>query len=238
MWMELIPLLKENRDFAVWPFEGKLERLLTKRRIVLAESYPGLAYAVALAETLPTHRLVVAKTRREPREKACDLLERAGWVGEAGVKLGDLAPARADEDPFDSHLMAAAALRCLIEGQPLRDPGWVDEVAEGGMLLAGPVAVERRATTFKVEGAPRKKSSVSGTVSRPRPRRPKAERAAGGRDYPCPIPVCTKIFGGGRRGWDGPALSVRTHPDWHPEVKDQEERKRLFREEHEEWFGC
>lgn len=170
LWMELIPLLKEDRDFAVWPFEGELETLLERRSIVLAESYPGLAYAVALADSLPTNRLVVAKTRREPREKACDLLERAEWVGRAGVELGDLGPVRADEDPFDSHFMAAAALRCLVEGRPLCDPNWVDATAEGGMLLAGPVDVERRATMFMVGSSPKKKSAPSGAKARSRPK--------------------------------------------------------------------
>ena len=49
LWQELIPLLQADREFAVWPFEGELPQLLSRRRIVLAESYPGLAYAAALA---------------------------------------------------------------------------------------------------------------------------------------------------------------------------------------------
>ena len=123
LWMELIPLLTEDRDFAVWPFEGDLEDLLAAHPITLAETYPGLAYAAALSATLPTHRLAISKTKREAREVACDLLEAAAWVREAGVDLGDLSPARADEDAFDSHLTAAALLRCVIEGMPLCDPG-------------------------------------------------------------------------------------------------------------------
>ena len=51
----------------------------------------------------------------------------------------DLASARAGEDAFDSLLTAAAVLRCTIEDQPLCEPQWVDRVAEGSMLLAGPV---------------------------------------------------------------------------------------------------
>ena len=146
LWRELIPLLKESsRDFAVWPFEGALPALLADKRIVLAETYPGLAYAAALAERLPAGRMRVAKTKREEREYFCDRLAKAAWVREHGVCLGDLVPARVDDDAFDSHVTAAAVLRCLLEGRALCDAEWIDGEAEGAMLLAGPVDPVRRA---------------------------------------------------------------------------------------------
>ena len=52
-WQELIPRLTDSLDFAVWPFEGDLRRLLASRGIVLAETYPALFYAAVLARTLP-----------------------------------------------------------------------------------------------------------------------------------------------------------------------------------------
>ena len=67
LWRELIPLLGEQRDFAVWPFEGSLQTLPSCHRIVFAETYPGLAYAAALADYLPTRRIIVSKTKREAR---------------------------------------------------------------------------------------------------------------------------------------------------------------------------
>ena len=141
LWKELIPLLKKReRDFAVWPFEGALPELLSDRRIVLAESYPKLAYAAALAESLPARLTPVAKTKREERERFCDRLAKATWVREHGVCLGDLGPARANDDAFDSHVTAAAVLRCLLEGRQLCAPEWIDTEAEGAMLLAGPVS--------------------------------------------------------------------------------------------------
>ena len=143
LWRELIPLLKEsNRDFAVWPFEGALPALLADKRIVLAETYPGLAYAAALDEPLPARRMRVAKTKREEREYFCDRLAKAAWVREHGVCLGDLGPARADDDTFDSHMTAAAVLRCVLEGRQLCASEWIDNEAEGAMLLAGPVDPE------------------------------------------------------------------------------------------------
>ena len=145
LWRELIPLLKEsNRDFAVWPFEGALPALLADKRIVLAETYPGLAYAAALDEPLPARRMRVAKTKREEREYFCDRLAKAAWVREHGVCLGDLGPARADDDAFDSHMTAAAVLRCVLEGRQLCASEWIDNEAEGAMLLAGPVDPESR----------------------------------------------------------------------------------------------
>lgn len=143
LWRELIPLLKEsNRDFAVWPFEGALPALLADKRIVLAETYPSLAYAAALDEPLPARRMRVAKTKREEREYFCDRLAKAAWVREHGVCLGDLGPARADDDAFDSHMTAAAVLRCVLEGRQLCASEWIDNEAKGAMLLAGPVDPE------------------------------------------------------------------------------------------------
>ncbi len=141
LWKELIPLLKKReRDFAVWPFEDPpLPALLSGSGIVLAESYPGLAYAVAVDECLPTSRMRNAKTNRDWRKGICGLLEKAAWVWEHGVSLGNLDRAREDDDDFDSLVTAAAVLRCLLEGRQLCAPEWIDAEAEGAMLLAGPV---------------------------------------------------------------------------------------------------
>ena len=150
LWKELIPLLRAKRDFAVWPFEGALPELLSRHGIVLAETYPGLAYAAALAPTLPAARWKVAKTQRHARKHAGELLMASPWIQESGVALGDLDPARNDEDAFDSHLTAAAVLRCGLEGRALCDAKWIDKCAGGAMLLAGPVDPSRPARSFEV----------------------------------------------------------------------------------------
>ena len=141
----MIPFLAGKREFAVWPFEGELSELLSRHGIVLAETYPGLAYAAALADDLPTGRLRVAKTWPEGRERVCELLQATRWVRHFGVDLGDLEPVQKDDDALDSHLTAAAVLRCVLEGRALCDRGWIDTTAGGGMLLAGPVDPRRRA---------------------------------------------------------------------------------------------
>jgi hypothetical protein len=48
------------------------------------------------------------------------------------------------------------------------------------------------------------------------------------RDFPCPIPGCTKLFHGTRGGWDAHVGSVTRHPDWHPELEDSQARRRQF----------
>ena len=154
LWKEMIPLLAGEREFAVWPFEGDLPGLLLRRGIVLAETYPGLAYAAALAADLPVSQLKVAKTKPAARMHACSNLEVAPWVRKFGVDLGDLEPARAGEDAFDSHFTAAAVLRCGLEGRALCDREWIDSQAGGAMLLAGPVDPRLQARSLAARQPP------------------------------------------------------------------------------------
>ena len=148
-WKELIPLLRAgDRDFAVWPFEGELNELLRDRRIVLAETYPALACGTVLADELPAHRVLVAKTKPEQRRAVCERIAVARWVESERVDLGDLGPVQADEDAFDSHVTAAAVLRCILDNRPLVAPDWIDPVAEGAMLLAGPIDPALPVTVF------------------------------------------------------------------------------------------
>lgn len=139
LWKEMIPLLAGERDFAIWPFEGQLSAVLDEHGIVLAETYPGLAYAAALADGLPAPRIRIAKTRRPARDDACDRLARAAWVADHRVDLGDLDAARRNDDDFDACLTAAALLRCVREERELAGLEWIDARVEGSMLLAGPV---------------------------------------------------------------------------------------------------
>lgn len=229
LWTELAPLLVGERDFAVWPFE------VADRPITVAESYPGLAYAAAVAPRLPAGRLRVSKTQQDSREAFCDLLAAAAWVREHGVDLGNLDRARGDEDVFDSLVTAAAMLRCVLERRPLCDEGWIDPVAEGTMLLAGPVDPSLAAQTFTVDGHRERPVRLVKTRTEKPPKSTKAARSATP-TYSCPIAGCTKVFRGSRGGWDAHAASPAQHPTWHPEVRDPKERKRLFRAEFPTWF--
>ncbi len=135
-WKELAPRLATGRRFAVWPFEGNLSHC----PIVLAESYPRLAYGAALAGTLPIGIIGFAKNNPEYRKLAIDCLARTEWVATHEV---DLVPAREEADNFDAFFTTAALLRCRLEGRPLVDSKWICGSVEGSMLLAGPVDLDR-----------------------------------------------------------------------------------------------
>lgn len=239
-WRELAPRLERDRNFAVWPFEGGLTDPLGTTRIVLAETYPGLAYAAALAEELPTGRFIVGKTKHQPRNDASDLLADARWVTTFGVKLGNLDRARANEDDFDALFTAGAVLRCALERVPLTTPDRVDHVAEGAMLPAGPVdpTLPSRSISKSDKAAQAKLQLPPAVVRRKELRPPEPrQRTAGKRvTHPCPIPGCSKVFSGSRGGWDAHVASHRKHPDWFPEIKNPERRKELFRRDFANWL--
>ncbi|MCY3969010.1 MAG: hypothetical protein OXG74_03685 [Acidobacteria bacterium] len=240
-WRELSTCLASDRDFVVWPFDGRLAELLRTNRIVLAETYPGLAYGAALASDLPTERFAIGKTKPEERNRACDLLAEAAWIDAHGVRLGELAPARDDEDDFDAHLTAAAVLRCYLDGTPVVDEEWVDPIAEGSMLLAGPVDPNRRS---KALSAPGSRSAQAGlhlqapvaTTRKQRIRQSPQPAPRQKTDYSCPIPGCTKVFHGSRGGWDAHVASPRKHPGWYADVKSPQVRKELFKRDFGNWF--
>ncbi len=254
LWKEMIPFLAGKREFAVWPFEGELTELLTRHGIVLAETYPGLAYAAALAADLPVRQLKVAKTKRDIRRHTCMELAASRWVREFGVDLGDLEQVRADEDAFDSHFTAAAVLRCALEGRALCDREWIDNQAGGAMLLAGPVdprlqarSLAARQPTFgRFSNEPATQPALAVQKIKPSVYRvasvrrssvqPKSTVPAGRHGYRCPIPGCSKVFTSTRGGWDAHIASRRKHPDWHPDLTDPEDRKRRFKTEYKQWF--
>ena len=170
------------------------------------------------------------------------------WVREAGVHLGDLDPARADEDAFDSHLTAAAALRCAVEGTALCERRWTDRVAEGAMLLAGPVdptgptrtlngtLSSRHRVSRRPRADPLREHADHAVPSLAVRARPESAASTVRLAYPCPIPGCSKIFHHTRGGWDAHVASLRKHPDWHPRLNHPEDRKRRFKDEFRHWF--
>ena len=236
-WKELAPRLSGDRNFRVWPFEGGLESLTAGRGVVLCETYPALACAAALADHLPTGRVSNAKTKPEWRNDKCDQLHRAAWIGANGIDLGNLEPARENEDDFDACFTAAAVLRCLREGIRLAGPEWIDGRVEGSMLLAGAVNPDRQESAVHVsrralpDGRHFDMDPSSGKSHAER------ETKTGNQPvYRCPIPGCTKVFVGSRGGWDGHVGSPRIHPEWLPEVTEPEQRRQAFRREFGSWF--
>jgi hypothetical protein len=220
LWAELRPLLLADRSFVVWPFDGNLDSLLAARTVVVAEMYPAIAYTVALGPTLPHPRIRIGKTVHEQRTPAIRALSSTEWVIQQGVRLGDLGAADGNEDDFDAVMFAAAALRCVLEDRPLAEEA--DEIVEGGMLLSSLVEARRTAATLQRRLLAGAHEPTSGPI------------AAGAA---CPIAGCGHVFARGRLGWDAHVGSVRTHPDWHPAIREPTERRDRFREEFAGWLG-
>ena len=121
-WRAVIaPALRDRReDLGVWPFDGALGELLSTRRVVLAETYPGEIYG-HLGLVFARHAAGGGKrTQRGRRGVAGALL---GWVLRAGVRLDpELAhaiadgfgPAPAGEDPFDATVGVLGMLNVVL----------------------------------------------------------------------------------------------------------------------------
>jgi len=234
LWKELAPLMQGIREFAIWPFEGDLESLLTTNRIVLCETYPALAYAAAVADKLPTERIRNSKSKRCWRNSLCGNLQIAKWIQDHEINLDNLDPARDCDDEFDACFVAAAVLRCLCEGRKITDRYWTNSVSEGSMLLLGSVDIPKGNGKHHSSA-----SNLDGTDAPNSPHpfsEPDSARIEESNIFHCPIPGCTKKFIGSRGGWDGHVGSIRIHPDWKPEIKDPEQRRKAFRQDFSDWF--
>jgi len=238
VWMALRHLLQQPRSFAVWPFEGSVDALLSARGIVLGETYPRAAYATALTDGPPGSRprLMVAKTDSRHRHAAIEQLLAQRWVRFNGVQFDGLDDARQNEDDFDACITAAALLRCVLEDLPLAPPLDASIAAEGGILGSGSINLNLREATFKPTAQPSPGFSppparpvLRSAVVAPRP-------GSGAREFTCPIPGCNTVFRGSRGGWDGHVGSLRLHPSWRQELTDPEDRRHQFRIEFPEFF--
>lgn len=137
LWQELVPLVADGkRSFRIWPFEGDLAELISRRTIALVEIYPRAAYAIALEENLPARPLSLAKTKRDARGRALTQLQQTHWVDQGALQLRDADAALESEDDFDALIAAAALVRLMDAGHPLSCE-LVDPVVEGGILPTG-----------------------------------------------------------------------------------------------------
>jgi hypothetical protein len=244
LWQELAPYVGERRAFSVWPFEGHLEALLRSTSVVVGEIYPRAAYATALLDVPPASRapLVVAKTDAKVRAAALAVLRATRWVASLDVTLEHLSEAEANEDDFDACLTAAALLRCVLDGSSLCPADLDLPGSEGGILGTGSVNLHLPARQFTGPDTPVKagRGNHTDALERPGPVRREIDSRdgrSGERTYRCPIEGCQKFFRGSRGGWDAHVASLPSHPAWHPELKDAEERKRRFREEFPGFFS-
>ena len=251
LWQELAPFLVNGRAFKVWPHDGELEVLLTKDAVIIAEIYPRAAYATALLD--PTDgrwpALAVAKTKPDIRDSAIAALQRSGWVQRLQVKIDDLPNALDNEDDFDACVTASALLRCILEGLPLSASDLNVSRVEGGMLGTGTVDLSLPEKIWTARRAPEERTRLgalpqgnhdgraSGPASRKKRRSQLVTPTREPKAFPCPIPGCARIFVHSRGGWDGHVGSLRLHPQWHPELTEEDDRKEQFRGEFPRFFS-
>ena len=230
LWQELGFHLEKSRTFRVWPFEGDLAFLLRSAPIVLGEIYPRAAYATALldAPAALRPRLTVAKTYKNVRCSAIATLQAAKWVRVLGVSIENVVDAQNNEDDFDACITAAALLRCVLEKGQLCLPSLDSARAEGGMLGTATVNLRLPEQKFGRTRASGERATFGATSAIIR---------NGTRIFPCPIEGCETNFVNTRSGWDGHVGSIRIHPQWHPELTSDEERKRQFEIEFCDFFA-
>jgi hypothetical protein len=251
LWKDLGRLLAAppgpgGAGFVMWPFDGPLDELLARKTVVVGETYPRLAYALALSREDPAARapLQIAKTRRDLRQAALADLRAHPWLQEHAVRLHDTDAAASSEDAFDALFGAAGLLRSALEGTLSASGDLADPVAEGGILGSGSLDLTHREATYAAPSEappPRRRRSPRHRdpgpdmrprlAGAPRPPLPPPEPV-----YPCPIPRCDHVFTGSRAGWDVHVASLRMHPRWQPDVRDPAERKALFRSTYPRFF--
>jgi len=221
LWQELLAL-KPKSGFGIWPFHGSLGRLILAGKPIIAEIYPKACYGIALAESLPSPLVSIARTRRHAREVGIERLIKAGWVINNNVRIQDRQQATANEDDFDALLSAAALLRLFLEEAPIESLVSENLNIEGGVLGSASILAGKQ------------------KISRPPPHRPKkanAKQPGDSRQYPCPIPGCGHVFQNSRGGWDAHVASLKRHPHWHPDTPNPTERKTLFKQLFTGWFS-
>lgn len=219
LWQELRKL-DEKLCFRVWPFHGSINGLLREERPVVAEIYPKACYGIALSESLPAPLQSIAKTKLEARRNALQELCEATWVSREQITIEDIQPAIANEDDFDALISAAALTRLFLEKAPLDETDDIESRIEGGVLGAASLS-------GKTGNAAGSRSSLAGTGQ---------HASLAGQSLRCPVPGCLHLFARGRSGWDAHIGSLKSHPDWYPDVRDTTERKQLFRIEFPDWF--
>jgi hypothetical protein len=234
LWRELQTLLQPGRNFRVWPFDGKLDDMIGTVPVIVGEMYPRAAYATALldSEAAARPQLKVKKTDGAVRSVALAKLLRTQWVQRNAIQIENVDFAAGNEDDFDACITCAALLRCVVEQLPLCSSVQATDAAEGGILGTGTIDLSLPERQFQTA----RDLPVSGLKRRHASPTMAPYRLPGVRSYPCPIPECTWVFKGSRGGWDGHVGSLRTHPNWHPELKSPEERRNAFAIEFREFF--
>lgn len=190
--------------------------------------------------SLSDWRLVASTVQRHAG--ALRLAPLSGWAGEV-ARLA--APTKRDQDRLDAAVCLLVALywrraprnRSVVIGDS-RTGYMVTPVSPASREILERAAAKR---DVPIDGPwPRDVERSPDDTPEAELRRSQGPAAvvgntsseSGGAEYPCPIPGCSKIFRRSRGGWDAHVGSLRIHPDWHPDVSNPEERKRIFKAEY------
>ena len=148
-WRELLaPARRAGGDLALWPFDGALADLLGRRRLVVAETYPGEVYGhLDLGSPLRAQ----GGKRRQTARAACarGLL---AWAERASVALAPelrteivsgFGPDPDAEDRFDAVVGVFGMLNVVLGHRPSGEPdarsvraieGWILGLDAGTVL--------------------------------------------------------------------------------------------------------
>jgi hypothetical protein len=135
-WRDLlVPALRNGRDLALWPFQGRLRELLARHRFLVAETYPAEFYGHLGLD------LKGGKRSQGARRSNADAL--LAWAETAGVCLdpalvdeieNGFGPGGSGDDRFDAVVglfgMLNVVLGCRPSGEPddpavRRIEGWI-----------------------------------------------------------------------------------------------------------------
>ena len=145
-WHEVLrPVLRASDRTAVWPFQGSLERLLSKGHDIVAETYPASFYRAAGVEK------PFGKKKQPDRKRVAPgiqtVAQRAGLVANLALAraIDDGFGTRADgENAFDA-VIGLVGMLLVLRGLRPADPP--DEPAvrrvEGWMLGLDPATLRR-----------------------------------------------------------------------------------------------
>jgi hypothetical protein len=119
----LAPALRTGLDLALWPFQGSLDELLTRHRLVVAETYP--------AEFYRHLKLNLKAGKGNQRVRQCNAPALLGWGNAAGVDLEpDLCAQikdgfgsdRRGDDRFDAVVGLFGMLNVVLGRRPSGEP--------------------------------------------------------------------------------------------------------------------
>ncbi|MHB1219820.1 MAG: HIT domain-containing protein [Alphaproteobacteria bacterium] len=155
-WRDLVaPALRDRRaEVGLWPFDGALDALLSDKRVVLAETYPGEIYS-HLGLRFGRRAGTGNSGKRVQADRVANAAILLAWAKKAGVRISSglrrqimdgFGKAPAGEDPFDATVGVFGMLNIVLGRRQTGEPdapsiraveGWILGRAAQRTLRAG-----------------------------------------------------------------------------------------------------